>query len=43
MGGSGVQALLLDGFSPQHLLSELVTKTGPRKVSAVSTDHGGLV
>ena len=43
MGGSGAQALLLDGFSSQHLLPELVTQTGPRKVSAVSPYHGALV
>jgi len=41
--GSGAQALLCDGFYSQHLLSELVTKSGPQKVSAVSAYHGGLV
>ena len=43
MGGNGAQAMLRDGFSSQHLLSELVTKSGPWKISAISTYHGGLV
>lgn len=43
MGGSGAQPLLRDGFSSQRILSELVTKSGPRMVSAVATYHGGLV